>query len=157
MGLNGKLVSQIDIKSEGDVFHEIFSEKQHHVSSMSPSQIQNCDLHDGQWGTVGSVIYLNYTHDGKERVAKEIIEAIDEEKKSVTYKVIEGDLMELYKTFKLTVHVDTTGEDNVVTWTFEYEKLNEDIPDPHTLMDFCLKMTKDIDSHHQSAAASNIN
>ncbi|EYU33126.1 hypothetical protein MIMGU_mgv1a0195071mg, partial [Erythranthe guttata] len=67
--------------------------------------IQNCDLHDGQW-------------DGKERVAKEIIEAIDEEKKSVTYKVIEGDLMELYKTFKLTVHVDTSGDDNLVTWTF---------------------------------------
>ncbi|KAL0288448.1 UNVERIFIED_CONTAM: Kirola [Sesamum calycinum] len=55
-------------------------------------------------GTVGSVIYWNYTHDGKERVAKEIIEAIDEEKKSVTFKVIEGDLMELYKTIKLTVH-----------------------------------------------------
>ncbi|KAL7132291.1 hypothetical protein ABFS83_12G063200 [Erythranthe nasuta] len=134
MGLKGKLVSQIDIKSEENVFHEIFSEKQHH------------------WGTVGSVIYLNYTHDGKERVAKEIIEAIDEEKKSVTYKVIEGDLMELYKTFKLTVHVNTSGDDNLVTWTFEYEKLSEDIPDPHTLMDFCLAMTKDIDSHHQSIA-----
>ncbi|KAK2975711.1 hypothetical protein RJ640_010770 [Escallonia rubra] len=52
-------------------------------------------------------------HDGKEKVAKEIIEAIDEEKKSVTFKVIGGDLMELYKTFILTVHVDTKGEDNL--------------------------------------------
>ncbi|KAL9148773.1 hypothetical protein ABFS82_12G065300 [Erythranthe guttata] len=130
MGLKGKLVSQIDIKSEGDVFHEIFSEKQHHVS-----------FPDSELRFTRRPMGLSY---GKERVAKEIIEAIDEEKKSVTYKVIEGDLMELYKTFKLTVHVDTSGDDNLVTWTFEYEKLNEDISDPHTLMDFCLAMTKDI-------------
>ncbi|KAL0424629.1 UNVERIFIED_CONTAM: Kirola [Sesamum radiatum] len=148
MALSGKLVSQIDIKCDGDVFHEIFRERPHHISGMSPDKIQNCDLHDGQWGTVGSVIYWNYTHDGKERVAKEIIEAIDEEKKSVTFKVIEGDLMELYKTIKLTVHVDTTGDDNLVTWTIEYEKLNEDVPDPNTLMEFCLHVTKDIERHH---------
>ncbi|XP_022855466.1 MLP-like protein 28 [Olea europaea var. sylvestris] len=58
----GKLVSQIAIKSDGDVFHEIFRERPHHISGMSPANIQKCDLHDGQWGTVGSVIYWNYTH-----------------------------------------------------------------------------------------------
>ncbi|CAA0831230.1 MLP-like protein 28 [Striga hermonthica] len=115
---------------------------------MSPAHIQNCDLHEGDWGKVGSVIFWNYTHDGKERVAKEIIEAIDEEKKSVTFKVIEGDLMELYATLKIIVHVDTSGDDNLVTWTFEYEKKSEDVADPHTLMEFCLKVTKDIEAHH---------
>ncbi|GER37345.1 polyketide cyclase/dehydrase and lipid transportsuperfamily protein [Striga asiatica] len=148
MGLKGKLISQIDIKSDGDVFHEIFRERPHHISDMSPAHIQKCDLHEGDWGKVGSVIFWNYTHDGKERVAKEIIEAIDEEKKSVTFKVIEGDLMELYKTMKIIVHVDTSGDDNLVTWTFEYEKKSEDVPDPHTLMEFALKVTKDIEAHH---------
>ncbi|KAG8366733.1 hypothetical protein BUALT_Bualt17G0110100 [Buddleja alternifolia] len=161
MALTGKLVSQIDIKSDGDVFHEIFRERPHHISGMSPDHIQNCDLHEGDWGKVGSVIYWDYTHelifmirlkiertDGEKKVAKEIIEAIDEEQKSVTFKVIEGDLMKVYKTFKLRVHVDTNGEDNLVTWTLEYEKLHEDVPDPHTLMDFCLKVTKDIETHH---------
>ncbi|KAL8035007.1 hypothetical protein ABFX02_12G068900 [Erythranthe guttata] len=62
MVLSGKLVSQIDIKSDGDVFHEIFRERPHHISDMSPAHIQNCDLHDGEWGTVGSIIYFNYTH-----------------------------------------------------------------------------------------------
>ncbi|KAL3654492.1 hypothetical protein CASFOL_004173 [Castilleja foliolosa] len=148
--LTGKLVSQTNIKSDGDVFHEIFRERPHHLSVMSPAHIQKCVLHDGDFGQVGSVVFFNYTHDGKERVAKEIIEAIDEENKSVTYKVIEGDLMELYKSFKLIVHVDTSGEDNLVTWTLEYEKLNGDVPDPHTLMDVCLKVTKDIETHHLS-------
>ncbi|KAL8035006.1 hypothetical protein ABFX02_12G068800 [Erythranthe guttata] len=151
MGLSGKLVSETNIKSDGDVFHEIFRERPHHVPNMSP-EIQNCDLHHGEWGTVGSIIFWSYTHDGKESVSKQIIEAIDEEKKSVTYNLVEGDLMELYKTFKATVHVDTVGEDNLVTWTFVYEKLNEDVPDPHTLMELCVKLTKDIESHHLTNA-----
>ncbi|EYU29497.1 hypothetical protein MIMGU_mgv1a021619mg [Erythranthe guttata] len=148
MGLTGKLVSETNIKSDGDVFHEIFRHRPHHISDMSPDHIQGVDLHDGKWGTVGSQIFWNYTHEGKKKVAKNIIEAIDEEKKSVTFKVTEGDLMELYKEFKLVVHVDTSGEDNVVTWTLEYEKLSEDVSDPHTLMDLCVSMTKDIESHH---------
>ncbi|CAA3026953.1 kirola-like [Olea europaea subsp. europaea] len=150
MALTGKLLSQIDIKSDGDVFHEIFRERPHHISGMSPANIQKCDLHQGQWGTVGSVIFWNYTHDGKARVAKEIIEAIHEEKKSVTFKVIEGDLMDLYNNFKLTVHVDTNGNNNLVTWTLEYEKKDENVADPNTLMDLCLAVTKDIESHHLS-------
>ena len=148
MGLSGKLVSSICIKSDGDVFHELFREKPHHISGICPEKIQNCDLHEGEWGKVGSVIFWNYFHDGKERVAKEIIEAIDEENKSVTFKVIEGDLMEQYKSLKLIVHVDTKGEDNLVTWTLDYEKLNEEVAEPHTLMDFCLHVTKDIETHH---------
>ncbi|KAL8463654.1 hypothetical protein ACS0TY_034343 [Phlomoides rotata] len=148
MGVSGKLVSTIDIKSDGDVFHEIFRERPHHISDMSPDYIKNVDLHDGEWGTVGSIIFWNYTHDGKECVAKEIIEGIDEEKKSVTFKVIEGDLLEVYDSFKLTVHVDTNGNDNMVTWTLEYVKKNEDAPDPQSLMDFCLAVTKDIETHH---------
>ncbi|KAK2971340.1 hypothetical protein RJ640_026057 [Escallonia rubra] len=88
------------------------------------------------------------TSDGKHKVAEEIIKDVDEEKQSVTYKVIGGDLMELYKTFRITVHIDTKGENNLVTWTVDYEKVNAGIEDPDTLMDFCLNVTKDIETHH---------
>ncbi|KAL2546170.1 MLP-like protein [Forsythia ovata] len=148
MGLRGKLVSQIGIKSDGDAFHEIFRERPNDIAGISPGIVHGVDLHGGKWGTVGSVIYWKFTHDGKERVSKEIIEAIDKEKKSVTFKVIEGDLMELYKSFKFIVNVDANGNDNLVTWTFEYEKKNENVPDPNTLMDSCLVITKHIENHH---------
>lgn len=62
--------------------------------------------------------------------------------------MLEGDLMELYKSFIISVHVDTKGEDNLVTWTLDYEKLNEDVEDPNTLMDYFIQITKDIESHH---------
>ncbi|XP_047308266.1 kirola-like [Impatiens glandulifera] len=139
-------VKQVEIKSDGDVFHELFRSKPHHISNISPTNY--LDLHEGDWGTVGSVIFWKYTHDGKEKVAKERIEAIDEEKKLVTFKVIEGDLMELYKTCIFTVHVDTHGENNLVTWTVEYEKLNEDVEDLTSMLDFCVALTKDIETHH---------
>ncbi|KAL3501898.1 hypothetical protein ACH5RR_036347 [Cinchona calisaya] len=148
MSLSGKLVSQVEIKSDGDVFHELFRYKPHHLSNVSPDIVQSVELHDGEWGTVGSVVFWNYTHDGKEEVAKEIIEAVDEEKRSVTYKVVEGHLLESYKSFSITVHVDIHGESNLVTWTFVYEKLNETIPDPNKLMDVALKVTKEIETHH---------
>ncbi|GKA87983.1 kirola-like protein [Tanacetum coccineum] len=148
MTLSGKRVAQIKIKSEGDVFHELWKANPHKVTEASPTCIQNCQVHEGELGTVGSILFWNYIHDDKERVAKTLIHDIDEEKKSVSFKILEGDLLELYKTFEIKVHVDTNGSDNLVTWTVEYEKLSPNVPDPDTLMDFYTKLTKDIETHH---------
>ncbi|XP_059655382.1 kirola-like [Cornus florida] len=147
MTLTGKLVTQTEIKSDGDLFHDMFR-KPHRIYNICPDKVKAVDLHEGDWGTVGSVISWKYVHDGKEKTAKEIIEAVDDEKKSVTFKVIEGDLTELYKSFIFIVHVDAMGESNLVTWTLEYEKLNENVPDPTTIMDFLVIMTKDIETYH---------
>ncbi|XP_047307522.1 kirola-like [Impatiens glandulifera] len=142
-----KMVRQVEIKSDGDVFHEIFKSRPHHLSEMSPACVQNFEHLDGEWGTVGSIVLLNYNHDGKDKVVKRETIAIDEEKKLVAFKVIGGDLTELYKTFIVTIQVNSHGESNLVTWTLEYEKLEEDVEDPHTLMDFFITMTKDIEDH----------
>ncbi|KAK3011327.1 hypothetical protein RJ639_011714 [Escallonia herrerae] len=86
--------------------------------------------------------------DGKAKVTTQLIDEIDEKNKTVIFRVIEGDLFELYKNFVLTLHVDTKGANNLVTWTMEYEKRSEDIDDPNTLMDFFVSLTKDIETHH---------
>ncbi|XP_047309683.1 kirola-like [Impatiens glandulifera] len=143
-----KMMRHVEIKSDGDVFHEIFKTRPHHLSDMSPTLVQNFELLEGELGTVGSVVLFHYNHDGKDKVVKHEIIAIDEEKKLVSYKAIGGDLRKLYKTFIITIHVDTDGENNLVTWTFEYEKLKEDVEDPNSLMDFFVVMTKDIENHH---------
>ncbi|KAJ9549043.1 hypothetical protein OSB04_021586 [Centaurea solstitialis] len=148
MALSGKRAVQVEIKSNGDVFHELWKANPHHIPNLTPSTIQNCQIHGGEVGTVGSVLFWNYVHDGKDSIAKTLIEEISEEKKSVTLKVLEGDLLELYKTFVLHIHVDKHGSNNLVTWTVEYEKLNTNIPDPDSLMDFYKKVTKDIETRH---------
>ncbi|KAG5608386.1 hypothetical protein H5410_019667 [Solanum commersonii] len=209
MSLEGKLVSEINIKCDGDVFHEIFRQRPYHISSMC-DKVQNVNIHEGEWGTVGSIISWNFIHDGKEKVAKDIVEVIDEEKKVVKmkligedileeykslsftahveskgewgvvgsvifwnftldgkekvskhivvtideekklvkFKVIEGDILEEYKSCSFTVHVESKGENNLVTWIIEYEKKNANVPDPHTYMELCLNISKDIETHH---------
>ncbi|KAL0446770.1 UNVERIFIED_CONTAM: Kirola [Sesamum latifolium] len=149
MGLHGKLVTQISIKVDGDLFFHLFKHKLHHITNICPQKIQSVNLISGQWGTVGSVISWNYIKDGASFTAKEIIEAVDEEKRSITYKVIEGDLMAYYNIFKLTFSVDSNGElDNVVRWSLEYEKKNESVPEPWTFLDFCVTATKEIERHY---------
>ncbi|KAL5553453.1 hypothetical protein UlMin_040854 [Ulmus minor] len=34
----------------------------HLISNVSSEKVQGCELHEGEWGTVGSVIYWNYNH-----------------------------------------------------------------------------------------------
>ena len=58
--------------------------------------------------------------------------------------------MEHYKTFKLTVHCipKSQGEQgSIVHWTIEYEKLHDEIIDPHTLVQFCVDVSKDLEVH----------
>nr|XP_004237031.1 kirola-like [Solanum lycopersicum] len=132
MSLQGKLVSEINIKCDGDVFYEVYRQRPHHISTMSPNKVQNVDVHE----------------DGKEVVGKERVEEIDEEKKMMKKRIIEGDILEYYKSFYVTIHVETKGENNLVTWILEYEKKNVNVPDPHTLVELLLNVTKDIENHH---------
>ncbi|KAK4433006.1 MLP-like protein 28 [Sesamum alatum] len=148
MGLTGKLVAATEFKAGGDVFHELFGHKPHHVSTTSPDKVQGCDLHEGEFGQVGSIICWKYTHDGKEKIAKQHIQTIDEEKKLIEFKMLEGDLMEEYKTFLITLHIETKGDIDLVTWTLEYEMLNEDVEHPISLLSFFIDLTKDIETHH---------
>lgn len=54
--------------------------------------------------------------------------------------------MELYKGLSTTLD----AEENWITWTFEYEKQNEDIPEPLILLGIAIDLIKDIDSHHHN-------
>ncbi|MCD7448514.1 hypothetical protein HAX54_043024, partial [Datura stramonium] len=67
---------------------------------------------------------------GKEKLLKEVIEAIDHHEKSITWKVIGGDVLELYNSFTII----TSSEHEWTTSTLIYEKKNEDTPEPLALL-----------------------
>ena len=85
--------------------------------------------------------------DGVPETAKEIIEAIDDEHNSTTLKVIEGHLLDKYKSFHIVVKATPKDEGCLVHWTFTYEKLTEDIPEPKGIVQLAIAVTKDIDAH----------
>ncbi|KAL4575526.1 hypothetical protein LXL04_022373 [Taraxacum kok-saghyz] len=157
--------AQVQIMSNCDVFHELWKANPHEVPNLTPTTIQNCQILEGEVGTEGCIytsflpFHINTLEinafddiyviaDGKDCVFKSLTQEINERKKSVTYKGLEGDLLELYKTFVVHIHVDTDGSNNLVTWTVEYEKMNPNDPDPDTLMELYKKMTKDIETCH---------
>ncbi|OMO99740.1 hypothetical protein COLO4_13116 [Corchorus olitorius] len=148
-GLTGKLETDVEIKASAKDFHDMFMNKPHHVSNTCNDKVHGCDLHAGEWGKVGSIISWNYTHDGVKKVEKEVIEAVDEEKNSITFRVIEGDLMKEYK--KFVIHVQATPKSNgsgcIAHWIVEYEKLHGGVAHPETFMQFLVDVSKDVDTH----------
>ncbi|CAH8308480.1 unnamed protein product [Eruca vesicaria subsp. sativa] len=147
--LLGKLEAHVEIKSSAEQFHHMFAGRPHHVSKASPGNVQGCELHEGEWGKPGSIIFWNYFHDGEAKVAKERIEAVEPEKNLITFRIIEGDLMKEYKSFLATIQVTpkhgVTG--SIVHWHLEYEKISEEVAHPETLLQFCIEMSKEIDEH----------
>ncbi|XP_076921943.1 kirola-like [Bidens hawaiensis] len=57
-----------------------------------------------------------------------------------------GTMYSIYKTFKASVQVNGTGDNSTVTWTLEYEKMNEDIPDPDSLVEAVQNITKFVET-----------
>lgn len=87
------------------------------------------------------------TKDGEAKVGKQKVEAIDPVNNSITLKLIEGDVLKQYKSFVSKIQATPKGNGSVVHWTFEYEKLNQSVGHPETLLDLAVQMSKDIDSY----------
>ncbi|KAK7360416.1 hypothetical protein VNO77_02409 [Canavalia gladiata] len=143
-----KVECSVHIKASGEKFLDLYSNKTHHIAKICPDKVQAVNIHKGEWGSVGSIISWNYVHEGKACVAKEVIEDIDKKNNKMIFKVIEGDLVEeFYKSFKLLLEVIPKGNGSEVHWVLEYEKQNDNVPDPHTILHFLTHTSKDIDAY----------
>lgn len=60
--LFGKLETEVEINAPAAKYHELFTRRPHHLSNIKPDKIQSCDLLEGQWGHLGSVISWNYCY-----------------------------------------------------------------------------------------------
>ncbi|CAL1374294.1 unnamed protein product [Linum trigynum] len=152
--LSGKLEVQFAIRLPASQHHEIFSARPHHVSNMAPAKVRNCAVHEGHFGQKGTIIEWDYVHDGEKKLAKQIVEDMDDVNFSTSFKMIEGDLMKEYKEFMIVVKATPKSEStSLIHWTLEYEKLSEDIPEPFSLLQFFVHLSKDIDDHHAEKEA----
>ncbi|KAK4263982.1 hypothetical protein QN277_029326 [Acacia crassicarpa] len=141
-----KLEADVHIKAPAKKFYDVLSSRTHHLANVCPDKVHAIDLHEGEWGSHGSIIIWNYVHDGKKCVAKEMVE-MDKENYKMTFNVLEGDLLEDYKSFRFLMELLPQEEGTIVHWTLEYEKRKGHSPDPHTLLQFDIDMTKQVDDH----------
>lgn len=92
--------------------------------------------------------------DGKPMVANERIEAVEPKKNMIKFRVLEGDLMKEFKSFLFTIQVTPKqgGPGGVVNWRMEYERIDENVAPPETLLQVCIKTSKEIDEMLMSKA-----
>ncbi|KAI3744386.1 hypothetical protein L1987_57466 [Smallanthus sonchifolius] len=149
MVLSGKLIGYVEISKSSDVFHDILRHKPHEMVAKVPKKVHDCEQHEGESGAVGSVLTWHFTHEGKKKISKQIIESVNEENHTIVFKVIGGELVdELYKSFKHTFHVEPKGDGQVATWTLEFERPGTSVPYPTSVMDYVCNIVKDLDAHN---------
>lgn len=65
-----------------------------------------------------------------------------------SYSVIDGDIMAgFYNKMKATAQVIPKGNGSILKWFLEFEKANEEVPDPYVIMEFVIKTLHDIDAY----------
>uniref|UniRef100_M0ZNM2 Major latex n=1 Tax=Solanum tuberosum TaxID=4113 RepID=M0ZNM2_SOLTU len=121
------------------ISHIVFS-----PPSQSPTQNHSTFLND----SYGYLTLFFCKAEGKKKISKQIIETIDHEKKVLTFKEFEGDVVDIYDNFKSTLHIETKGEIDLISWTIEYERPNENVPELVNFLDFIVGITKAVDDHH---------
>ncbi|KAJ4889678.1 Polyketide cyclase/dehydrase and lipid transport superfamily protein [Raphanus sativus] len=145
--LHGEVEADVEIRAPAKKFFHMFAVRPQDVSKASPETVQGCRVQGGEMGRVGTLITWNYVLDGKPNVAKERIEAVDPKKNMIKLKVIEGDVTEEFKSFLITIQVTPKkeGPGGVVKLKMTYERIDENVAHPETLLQTGIELFKDID------------
>ncbi|KAG7593941.1 Bet v I/Major latex protein [Arabidopsis thaliana x Arabidopsis arenosa] len=139
--------ADVEIKTTADKFY-LFSRRSQNVVSAT-RYIQGCDLLEGEWDKVGSIIFWKLVFDGEPRVSKDRIETVDMEKNVIQWRVLEGPLKKEYKSFLKTVKVSPKqgGSGSVVKWNMKYERIDEKVAHPKRLLQFFVEVIKEVDRY----------
>ncbi|XP_010477597.1 PREDICTED: MLP-like protein 31 [Camelina sativa] len=145
--LEGKVEADVSIKASAKKFHQMLAGRPQDLAKATPDRVKGCTCREGEFGKVGSVIVWNYVLDGQPMVAKERIEAVDEEKNLLVLRVIDGDMMKEFKSFLITIQAipNIRGPGSVVSCHFKYERIEEKVAHPENLLALFVKTCKDMD------------
>lgn len=78
------------------------------------------------------------------------IEFVDEDNKVICYKMVGGDLLNNYTKFVDKIALKAReGGGSIATYTTEYEKTSEHLPDPLHIKDFSIDLFNKLDAYLQ--------
>ncbi|RZC61721.1 hypothetical protein C5167_023479 [Papaver somniferum] len=133
MASSGKIEADLEVKSSTNKIWDFIVDSATMFPKIFPEQYKSIEVLEGDGKSVGSIKLIKY-QEGVPNVtfSKEKVETVDETNKSLTYSVIEGELLNYYKNFK---------------WSCEFEKASDEIPDPSSIKDFAVKSFQDLDAY----------
>ncbi|XP_051145565.1 MLP-like protein 43 [Andrographis paniculata] len=147
-----KLEVEAEIKSCPDKLFDVYKNKAYLMPQICPDKIHSIQVLESDGKSVGSVRLWTYVM-GVSVIAKDRIGAVDEERRSITFEVVGGDVTNYFNNFKATLEVLISDDQNnnnhnyKVKWRLEYEKASEDVADPHSHLHFLLNISAQIDDY----------
>ncbi|CAI9092856.1 OLC1v1028198C1 [Oldenlandia corymbosa var. corymbosa] len=148
MAATGKIDVEVELKSPADKFWAAIRDSPDLFPKAFPNQYKSIDVLEGDGKSVGTIRLVKYAEGSPEiTFSKEKIEVVDEGNKTVSYSVIDGDLLKFYKVFKPTLVVSSEGDGSVVKWSCEFEKASEEIPNPDIIKEFAVKNFQELDAY----------
>lgn len=139
-------VVETPIQCSTGSFYKFFKKQASLLPSVCGAVVQTVGLADGNrsWvNTVGSrkvieILAAESCSDTAEKF-KYVVEAVDDRARKITYKVLEGSLLQLYDSFTVTLQVTSAS---TARWTVEYVKKDPSSEDP----DFYLQLFRTINA-----------
>ncbi|XP_047071074.1 MLP-like protein 423 [Lolium rigidum] len=141
----------VEVKSAADKLWTALRDSTELFPKIFPEQYKSIETVEGDGKSVGTVRLLKYA-EGVPLVtfAKEKVEVADDEKKVVSYSVVDGELVSFYTNFRVTVQVTPStkeGEGAVVNWTMVFDKASEQVPEPDVIKETAAKTFHDLDDY----------
>ncbi|CAN6907498.1 unnamed protein product, partial [Brassica oleracea] len=146
VAMSGTYVTEVPLKGSAKNHYKRWSEN-HLFPDAVGHHIQGVKVHEGDWDSHGAIKSWNYTCDGKQEVFKEKRE-FDDDKMAVTFRGLEGHVMEQLKVYDVIFQfIPKTEQGCVCKVTMMWEKRYEDSPEPINYMKFVTNMAADMDDH----------
>ncbi|XP_027356248.1 kirola-like [Abrus precatorius] len=124
MSLAGKLSAEIGIHTPAATLFNFYTTQLHHIQNISDT-VHATKLHQGdEWHSNDSIKHWTYTVEGKVVTCHEIMESIDEQNKTITFKLFGEDIDQHFKVFKLIFQTMNKNDGSAtIKWTIEFEKI----------------------------------
>ncbi|XP_026459460.1 major latex protein 15-like [Papaver somniferum] len=146
-GLVGKLVTESEVNCDANEYYKI---GKHHeeVPTASP-HVSDVKVIEGHGTTSGRIKQWNITVAAGRNECNVEKTTYNDETRTICHINIDGDIMKKHKKFDviLVVTPKANGLGSIVTWTIEYEKINEGSPVPIYWLGFLQSLIEDLDSH----------
>uniref|UniRef100_A0A1S3BNV8 Bet v I/Major latex protein domain-containing protein n=1 Tax=Cucumis melo TaxID=3656 RepID=A0A1S3BNV8_CUCME len=143
-----KITEPVEMNIDCEKYYYFIKNTVYHIPNIT-STIQNVSVHEGDWDNSSheSIKVWNYNIDGKAEVLKERPE-FDDEKHLFSFTAIEGDVLEKYKSLKISHHPVQKGPKQCVVYiSIEYEKYDPTTPDPYNYLQLIANFIKDAEAY----------
>ncbi|XP_030468165.1 allergen Pet c 1-like [Syzygium oleosum] len=125
-----QLVWVVELQSSAEKVYDFYKKKCYEFPKIMPLVLLKVELVSGERNCVGSVRRWTFVDD-KCGSLKDTVEAINDEEKSITWALLDGEVLKkLYKSLKVEYQFTAKDKGCTATVTLTFEKKGDGFPEP---------------------------